>query len=174
AGDDCMISTYPGATAIDRDTLGVLRSAQDLISKVRELRNDHNVARNEEVTIYAENNALGLQDRTDLAGLISKLAVAGAVSFASDVPADATPVMVHKERFHIHLPVTIDPEEERTRLTKELDYYKGFVTSVERKLANERFVENAPDQIVEKERRKLADGLEKIRMIEESLASLSE
>ena len=75
-------------------------------------------------------------------------------------------------KFFAVLPIERNIEEERERLNKELEYYQGFVQSVQKKLGNERFVQNAPDAVVEKERKKLADGEEKIRMIEDSLAHL--
>ncbi|MDX1478374.1 MAG: valine--tRNA ligase [Saprospiraceae bacterium] len=174
SGDDCMVASYPVAGTVDASILASVAAAQELISKVRELRNDNNIGRNDPVTIHVEGNALGLRDHAALRVLISRLAVVGELEFGGDIPSDATPVMIRKERLFIDLPVTIDPEEERARLTKELDYYKGFVTTVERKLSNERFVQNAPAEIVEKERRKLADGQEKIRILEESLAALAD
>ncbi|HFB99901.1 MAG TPA: hypothetical protein ENJ53_03760, partial [Phaeodactylibacter sp.] len=58
------------------------------------------------------------------------------------------------------------------KVLKELDYTKGFVTSIEKKLSNERFVQNAPAAVVDKERKKLADGLARIKILEETLAKL--
>jgi valyl-tRNA synthetase len=57
-------------------------------------------------------------------------------------------------------------------LLKDLDYQKGFLASVEKKLSNERFVQNANPNVIEIERKKQADALTKIRLIEESLRSL--
>jgi valyl-tRNA synthetase len=67
----------------------------------------------------------------------------------------------------------VDVEAERERLNADLVQAMGFVKSVEKKLNNERFVSNAPDVVVEKERKKLADGQERIRIIKESLAKLN-
>jgi len=57
-------------------------------------------------------------------------------------------------------------------LSKELQYHRGFVQTVEKKLSNERFVNNAPDAVVDKERKKLADGQAKVKSLEEALARL--
>jgi valyl-tRNA synthetase len=57
-------------------------------------------------------------------------------------------------------------------LQKELDYQKGFVKSIEKKLSNERFVNNAPAQVVDRERQKLADGQARIKILEEELGKL--
>jgi valyl-tRNA synthetase len=66
----------------------------------------------------------------------------------------------------------IDLEAERERITKELDYLRGFLKSVDSKLSNERFVQNAKAEIVDNERRKKADAEAKISVLEESLQSL--
>ena len=66
----------------------------------------------------------------------------------------------------------MDLEQERKKLTEELDYTKGFLASVNSKLANQRFITNAPDQVVENEKSKKADAEAKIKTLEESLASL--
>jgi valyl-tRNA synthetase len=66
----------------------------------------------------------------------------------------------------------VDPEEERKKLTQELKYAKGFLKSVEKKLSNERFVANAPEKVIELERKKAADAKEKISLLEKSLSLL--
>ena len=74
--------------------------------------------------------------------------------------------------FFIPLEGKIDVEKERLKLQEELKYANGFLLSVQKKLANERFVSNAPDQVLANERKKEADALEKIEVIEKSLAAL--
>jgi valyl-tRNA synthetase len=66
----------------------------------------------------------------------------------------------------------INKEDEKERLLKELNYNKGFLKSVQVKLANEKFVGNAKPEIIEIERKKESDALNKIRSIEEQLAGL--
>ncbi|MFM7217671.1 MAG: hypothetical protein ACKO1U_06610, partial [Bacteroidota bacterium] len=66
----------------------------------------------------------------------------------------------------------VDVEVERERLTKELEYNQGFLKSVQSKLANERFVANAKPEVVDNERKKMADAVAKIKSIEDQLSSL--
>ena len=66
----------------------------------------------------------------------------------------------------------MDTSAQKEQLLKDLEYQKGFLISVEKKLSNERFVQNAKPEVVEIERRKKADAEQKIRAIEESLAGL--
>ena len=65
-----------------------------------------------------------------------------------------------------------DLDSEKVRLNDELIYIKGFLASVEKKLANKNFVENAPKQIVLNEKKKVSDAKEKIKILERSLAAL--
>lgn len=81
--------------------------------------------------------------------------------------------MVQKDKFFIETTTELDTETQRAQLQKDLDYLKGFLVSVEKKLSNERFVSNAKPEVVDIERKKKADAEDKIRIIEESLAALA-
>ncbi|MDA9628469.1 hypothetical protein N9S47_01390, partial [Flavobacteriaceae bacterium] len=65
-----------------------------------------------------------------------------------------------------------NPEEEKKKLTLELNYTKGFLSSVEKKLSNKHFVANAPDKVIDLERKKASDAREKILLLEKNLESL--
>ena len=67
----------------------------------------------------------------------------------------------------------IDTSSQKTQLLKELEYHRGFLQSVEKKLSNERFVQNAKSEVIDIERKKKADAEAKIKAIEESLAGLN-
>jgi valyl-tRNA synthetase len=74
--------------------------------------------------------------------------------------------------FFIPLEGKIDIEKERQKIDKELKYLNGFLLSIQKKLANERFVSNAPEQVLANERKKEADALKKIEVLQKSLAAL--
>ena len=74
--------------------------------------------------------------------------------------------------FAVPLEGLVDPEVEAEKLSKELEYSKGFLLSISKKLSNERFVNHAPEQVVEKERQKMTDTEAKIKGIEEQLKKL--
>ena len=89
--------------------------------------------------------------------------VAGAVSF-----------IVSKDEFYIPLTENIDPVAETERLNKEREYLLGFLKSVQAKLGNERFMNNAKPEIIENELKKKADAEAKLKIIDENLASLAD
>ena len=79
---------------------------------------------------------------------------------------------VAKSEYFIPINEAEDPEKKRKKLTQELDYARGFLRSVEKKLSNESFVSNAPENIINLERKKAADAHEKITLLEKSLSQL--
>jgi len=85
---------------------------------------------------------------------------------------NASSFLIGNQEFYIPFSAGINIAEEKERLMKELDYNKGFLKSVQAKLANERFVSNAKPEILENEKKKQADAEAKIRSIEEMLGSL--
>ncbi|NRB62400.1 MAG: valine--tRNA ligase, partial [Saprospiraceae bacterium] len=87
-------------------------------------------------------------------------------------PENTVSFLAGRNKVNVVLNKEIDTAEEQKRLEKDLAYYQGFVEKVRKKLSNDRFVQNAPAPVVEKERQKLADGEMKIKSLEEALASL--
>ena len=81
-------------------------------------------------------------------------------------------MVVGTDKFFIETEIALDTATQKEQLTKDLDYLKGFLISVEKKLSNERFVQNAKPEVVDIEKKKKADAEEKIKAIEESLATL--
>ena len=80
---------------------------------------------------------------------------------------------VKSNEYFIPLAGAIDVEAEIVKIEEELKYTKGFLQSVSKKLSNERFVNNAPEKVVEIEKQKMADAEAKITTLEKRLASLS-
>ena len=80
--------------------------------------------------------------------------------------------MIQNHEFYIPFSSAIDLDAEKSRLLQELDYNKGFLKSVQSKLANERFISNAKPEVVAVEKKKEADALAKIRSLEEQLTGL--
>lgn len=105
--------------------------------------------------------------------IISKLCNLSGVEFVQAAPSsNATSFMVRAQEFYIPLEGKIDTGKEREQLQKDLEYLKGFIASVDKKLGNEKFVNNAKPEVVEVERKKKADAESKIKAIEENLSRL--
>jgi valyl-tRNA synthetase len=91
-----------------------------------------------------------------------------------DAPATtATSFLVRSAEFFIPLSGLVDKDKEREAILKEISYQKGFLAIVDKKLTNEKFVNSAPPQVVENERKKKADAEAKLNALEESLSRIS-
>ena len=104
--------------------------------------------------------------------IASKLAGISAVSKTKDKVAMAANVLVGTTSYFIPLGANINVDEQLKKMNEELEYNKGFLNSVKKKLANASFVNNAPAQVVENEKKKQADAETKIRMLEEQINQL--
>jgi valyl-tRNA synthetase len=87
--------------------------------------------------------------------------------------SNANSFFVDGNEYYIPFGETIDVEAEKKKITDELEYTKGFLQSVQRKLQNEKFMAGAPDQVVAMERKKEADAMSTIAVLEEKLTSLN-
>ncbi len=109
---------------------------------------------------------------TSLLPVISRLSYLSEVKFVKEKQEGAYSFMVNTTEYYIPLTGTIDIEGEKTRIKAELEYYRGFLSSVMKKLENERFVKNAPANVLDLERKKKADTESKINSLEELLKGL--
>ncbi len=174
-GEDCVVSTYPTVGSFEKTAFKEVDQAIDIISKIRATRKDKGMKDKEPLKLFVQNSDTakqifkveGIQEIIEKRGYISE------IHFTDDEDVDGTISFVSgTDKFFLEANIQIDVAAEKEKFTKELDYYKGFVNSIEKKLSNERFVQNAPPAVVENERKKLADGQARIKMLEESLAQL--
>ena len=112
------------------------------------------------------------KETNDLDVIIAKLGNISDINTTTEKPASTSSFMVKSNEYFIPLANNIDVESAIEKLQKELDYTKGFLKSVEGKLSNERFVKNAPEQVVENEKNKLSDAKVKIEILESKINNL--
>jgi valyl-tRNA synthetase len=174
AGDDCCRQHYPAHKAADTAFIEQVEAAKELISKVRELRNQNQLKPKEPLAVVAKDSASAraLLQATGIQSTIEKLAVLSELTLSDQEPENAKSFIAGADRYFVVLNQEIDVEAERIKITKELEHQRGFVRSVEAKLANERFVGSAPAQVVDNERKKMADGMARIQLLEDALKGL--
>jgi valyl-tRNA synthetase len=142
---------------------------KEVITAIRDARNKNQVKPREEVQLFAQPANSELFQ--DIAPILARQ-VNASISITGAVIAGSTVIAVEQDKFYLVAPQAIDTEAQKAELLKDLEYQRKFLESVERKLANERFVENAKPEVVDAERKKKADAEARIRTIEESLAGL--
>jgi valyl-tRNA synthetase len=168
--EDCiMISEWPKAKTFDQKILNQSETAFELVTQVRNVRNAKGISPKESLPLATKK---GANNFSDFNSVIKKLANLKELSFVEDKIANATSFMVGTQEFYIPLEGKVDAEKEKQELQKELEYNQGFLASVMKKLSNEKFVNGAPPQVIELEKKKKADAEMKIKALEERLNSL--
>jgi valyl-tRNA synthetase len=170
---DCVIvAKYPTPGATDAGVLNEAIIAFEVITEIRNTRNSKGISPKEAVALHVKES--GAKLITEFWSVIRKLANISEVKFITQSPTtSASSFVIKSTEFFIPLEGRINVEKERETLQKDLDYQKGFLVSVDKKLSNEKFVSGAPPQVIEIERRKKADAEAKIKAIEESLKNLN-
>jgi valyl-tRNA synthetase len=170
AGESICVAAYPKSNTTDEQILSDFEVLFELVSKIREIRNSKQISPKTELPLSARTaDKAGLDA---LQGIVRKLANTSAFSYVSDKVEGATSFVIKGDEFFVDLAGEIDVATEIANALKELEYQQGFRDSVQVKLANERFVQNAKPELVERERQKLADAEAKISALEQSLKSL--
>ena len=166
-GESIMYARIPEPQQADAALLKAMADAKEIVGGVRNVRKQKNLPNKEQLTLQAVG---GLNN--PLVAIIIKLAGLDKIETVSEKDATAAAFMVGTAEFAVPLAGSIDVEEEIKKLEADLEYTRGFLASVDKKLSNERFVANAPEAVVANERKKKADAESKIATMEQALQQL--
>jgi valyl-tRNA synthetase len=167
--EDCVIiSSWPIAKSFDEKIILQSETAFEVVTQVRNVRNAKGISPKERLPLSARS---GVKEISNFIPVIKKLANLASLSFVEEKIANATSFMVGTDEFYIPLEGKIDAAKEKEEIQKEIEYNQGFLNSVIKKLSNEKFVNGAPAQVIELERKKKADAEMKIKSLQERLAS---
>ena len=169
-GDDLCIKQIKPAINKDVPILTQGEVLKEIITAIREVRTKNNIRQKDTINLYIETDE---QDfLLAFENILKKQNNAEQIHLTLKPIVEALNVVVGRLKLYVQSPNAIDTTGQKEELKRELDYLKGFLISVEKKLSNERFVQNAKPEVVEIERKKKSDAEEKIKVIEESLSSL--
>tara|TARA_R110001606_G_scaffold426_4_gene1794 strand:- start:8314 stop:9339 length:1026 start_codon:yes stop_codon:yes gene_type:complete len=164
-----VISKWPTAGKIDEKLIDQFEFAAEVIAGVRTIRKNKNIPMKESLELSVLNTEV-VDDNWDV--VISKLTNVSEITYLKEQLEGALTFRVKSNEYFVPMEGAIDIEAEILKIKEELKYTKGFLMSVQKKLSNERFVNNAPEKVITIERQKLADAEAKIETLEKSLASL--
>ncbi len=170
AHDCCIVAPYPESDGYDSNVLTDFAVVQQVVSEIRNLRNAKQLS--PKTTLPLAINATSDVDYKRYTEALEKMANVANIRFTTEKPAGSTSFLVGKDECYVDIAEQIDVEAEKERITKEIAYLNGFLKSVNAKLSNERFVQNAKPEIVANERNKQADAEAKLQLLTENLASL--
>jgi valyl-tRNA synthetase len=169
--DCCIVAEFPKGGAFDGQLLKDAEVIKTVVAEIRNVRNQKQISPKEALPLSIKINSD--LDYEKWLNIVFKLANVAEAEIVNDKIVGATAFMAGKDEFFIPLTENVNVEAERERLNADLIYLQGFLKSVDLKLSNERFVQNAKPEIIANERNKKADAEAKIKIIEESLAILS-
>ena len=164
-----IIANYPKEKPFDEGILDEFEFIKEVISGIRTIRKEKNIAFKEEISLSIIDNE---HFTTKWNSIIEKLGNVSAISYVEKATEGAISFRVKANEYFIPILDKINVEEEIKKLETELHYAEGFLKSVRAKLSNEKFVNSAPAQVVENERKKESDTLAKIETLTQSLKKL--
>ena len=168
AGETIMYTRMPKLEEPNKELLGTVAAAREVITQVRNVRTTHNIARTESLTLQCGKGHPAMADC-----LITKLAGATCTPLASSTEGGSSATfIVGTVSYAIPIDSYIDKGALREKLEADLKHQQGFLMGVRKKLSNERFVSGAPQAVVDLERKKEADALARIATLEKQLKDL--
>ncbi|MBQ5548401.1 MAG: valine--tRNA ligase, partial [Prevotella sp.] len=169
-GDSIMRESLKLDAPTDAETklISDFEQVKQIVSGVRMVRSQKNIAPKETLELQAVN----ANNYTSFTSAIQKMANVSTINVVTEKDATASAFMVGTDEFAVPLGNMIDIDAEIEKQETQLKHLEGFLAGVMKKLSNERFVRNAPEQVVALERKKQSDSEEKIAALKESIAAL--
>ena len=165
-----IISSWPEFdTKLPIDTINDFEVLQNIISGIRNIRKKYQISFKESLNLSVVNND-NFSKNYD--SIIKKICNIKDINYVDSEIKDALSFRVESNIYSLPFEKEIDFDEEIKKIKEDLDYQKGFLKSVNSKLENKRFTDNAPDSIVQNEIKKKNDAISKISVLEERLKKL--
>ncbi|MDA3819868.1 MAG: valine--tRNA ligase [Candidatus Delongbacteria bacterium] len=167
-----IIANWPDAGDADEKLLMNFELTKEVVSNIRTIRKEKNIPMKDalDLSLIPHQKTYNPQFEP----VITKLCKLSSFKHVDSKIEGAAGFMVNTNEYYLPVGELINTEDEINKLEKDLNYNKGFLKTVMKKLSNERFVNNAPEQVVEKEKQKKADAEENIRLIQEQLKNLKQ
>ena len=168
--DSIMVSVMPKPDSYDAKLLAKFEKVKEVIVAVRNIRKQKNIAFKE----VLEMNYKAKEDNYDASFdcVVAKMCNLKEIAVANGEMTGAMSFIVNAIEYFIPLGDLVNVEEELKKMEEELKYTQGFLMSVQKKMSNERFVNNAPAKVIEMEKKKMADAEAKIKVLEDRIASM--
>ena len=167
-GEYIMNASYPKSSQNENPMDEEFMFVKEIITAIRGLRSSKNIPQKNVLDCYVkESDSKPLISKYE--SIITKLANVSKIEFVADKQDKAVAIMVRTTELFVPLQDNVNKDEEIKKINEQIKYYEGFKTSVEKKLSNEKFVNNAPEKVVELEKKKLADCISKLESLNEQL-----
>ncbi len=170
-GDDMIIKKNSEPRIQNQEILkrGIL--LKEVICSIRDAKNKNQLKPKDQIKIHIQTQNTIVYKSFE--NILQKQVNAEIINYTDTSVSNAINIVVRKDKFFIETENQTNTDVQREQLTKDLEYLEGFLSSVEKKLSNEKFVQNAKPEVIEAEKKKKADAEAKIKVIRESLHSLN-
>ncbi|MDR2126998.1 MAG: valine--tRNA ligase [Prevotellaceae bacterium] len=162
-----MLTHQPKLCDFDEKTVSVFEQVKDIIVNIRTLRQNKNISPKQSLELFVKGNF-----DLSFASILMKLANLSKVEITEMDIKNMSSFLTGTNEYYIPLGSRINISEELEKLTKELEYARGFLSAVNKKLTNEQFIKSAPSNIVESEYKKRLDAESKIKILEDNISRL--
>ncbi len=169
-GESLMISHLPEPKEFNKELLSGFDLIKEIVSSVRTVRKERDIPNKEKIRLMVRSGGAG-PDHTFLP-VITKLCNIEEITFVEIKQDGTASFLAGTTEFYIPLGSGLNIEEEMVKITAELEYNRGFLESVMKKLNNSRFVDKAPANVLDMEKKKRTDAELKITSLEERLSEL--
>jgi len=167
---DLIVRRLPAAQEPDKAVLEQGALLQQLITSIRDTRNKNQLKPKDAISLYADTARKSFYEHTG--AILRRQVNADRLEIVGEPAAGTIALVVQTEKLYIQSHIAVDTSVQKAKMEEELNYLKGFLVSVDKKLSNEKFVQNAKPEIIANERKKQADAAAKIKTLEESLSLL--
>jgi valyl-tRNA synthetase len=168
---DLCVVEINNSMVVNKEILSQGELLKKVISALRDARNKNQVKPKESIQLHVQTDHIGAYDL--IQNIIAKQVNADAIFFTNEPVPDTIVVAIEKDKFYLEAATQLNSATLKNDLLKDLEHQQNFLQSVIKKLANERFVQNAKPEVIALEQKKRADAEARIKTIEESLALLN-
>lgn len=168
--DDLIVRVLPAADTLNEAVLQQGQLLQQLITAIRDTRNKNQLKPKDTVSLFVDSANSDFYRNT--AGILQRQVNADKLEMTDTPVNGAFALVVQTEKLYLQSHAEVDTGAQKSKMEEELSYLKGFLASVDKKLGNEKFVQNAKPEIIANERKKRSDAEAKIKTLEESLSLL--
>jgi len=143
---------------------------KQVITSIRDARNKNQLKPKDVVQLHIQ--TASVNNYKAIESILAKQVNAENIEFSSQPENAFISIVAGKEKIYIETNIEVDVVAQKEKLSKDLKYLKGFLISIDKKLSNDRFVQNAKTEVIDLERKKKSDAEAKILIIEQTLSSL--
>jgi valyl-tRNA synthetase len=171
AGDDLIVRQLAPLVVPDIAVLKGGLMLQEVITAVRDTRNKNLLKPKDKIKLWIDSADKAFYASVE--GILARQVNAEQIGYTTEAKQGCIALVVQTDKMYIEAnAAAIDTTVQKQQMEKDIVYYTGFIASLDKKLDNEKFVQNAKPEVIENERKKRADAVAKIKTLQESLSLL--